>query len=162
MTRYELEGRVIVYLDESGYEEDMPRTHGYSLRGERCYNTKDWHNKGRANAIGAIIRFLFLTVCLFNENINLDVFYAWITQDLIPKLPPNAVIVMDNATFHKRKDIIQAIEKAGHTPEFLPSYSPNLNPIEHKWAQAKAKRRKERCDVMELFQKPNLCNFIVV
>jgi len=39
-----------------------------------------------------------------------------------------------SATFHKRNDALEAIEKAGHTVEFLPPYSPDLNPIEKKWA----------------------------
>ncbi|WP_425347684.1 transposase [Spartinivicinus poritis] len=30
--------------------------------------------------------------------------------------------------------------------EYLPPYSPDLNPIEHKWAQAKAIRKQHRCD----------------
>ncbi|WP_176486992.1 hypothetical protein [Candidatus Regiella insecticola] len=30
-------------------------------------------------------------------------------------------------------------------------YSPDFNPIEHKWAQAKARRRKYRCDIDTLF-----------
>ncbi|WP_417911164.1 transposase, partial [Candidatus Electronema sp. PJ] len=40
----------------------------------------------------------------------------------------------------------------GHQLEFLPPYSPDLNPIEHKWAQAKVLRKKYRCSVEELFQ----------
>jgi transposase len=28
--------------------------------------------------------------------------------------------------------------------EYLPSYSPDLNPIEHKWAQARASQEKTR------------------
>jgi len=88
---------------------------------------------------------------LFPENINADTFYAWITQDLLPKVPEQAVIVMDNATFHKRTDIIEAINQSSCVLEFLPPYSPDLNPIEHKWAQAKSIRRKERCTVNELF-----------
>ncbi|WP_420836490.1 transposase [Candidatus Fukatsuia symbiotica] len=35
--------------------------------------------------------------------------------------------------------------------EYLPTYSPDLNPIEHKWAQAKALRRKRQCDIDTLF-----------
>jgi hypothetical protein len=35
------EGRTIVYLDESGFAKDMPRTHGYSKRGERRFGTHD-------------------------------------------------------------------------------------------------------------------------
>ena len=73
-------------------------------------------------------------------------FYAWLTLDLLPKIQPDTVIVMDNATFHKRADMIQAIESHGCIVEFLPTYSPDLNPIEHKWAQAKALRKKYRCD----------------
>jgi len=149
--RYKIKGIPIVYLDESGFAVDSPRTHGYSAEGSRCYAAKDWHARGRLNAIGAIIGFVLLTVCLFDCNINSDIFYAWLTKDLLPKIPTNAVIVMDNASFHKRKDMTEAIKNAGHTPLFLPPYSPDLNPIEHKWAEAKAKRRKERCNVNEFF-----------
>lgn len=137
---------------------DSPRTHGYSKKGSRCYAQKDWHARGRLNAIGAIIGFTFLTVSLFDCNINSDVFYAWLTQDLIPKISSRSVIVMDNATFHKRADMIEAIEKAGHIPLYLPPYSPDLTPIEPKWAQAKAVRRKERCGIYELFSDQKYAN----
>jgi len=140
-----------VYQDESGFAQDMPRTHGYALKGERCYGKQDWHARGRINAIGALIGKKLLTVCLFECNINSDVFHAWIMQDLIPQLPPNSVLVLDNATFHKRMDARQAISDAGHTLLFLPPYSPDLNPIEHKWAQAKLLRKSLHCNVFDLF-----------
>jgi transposase len=151
MSAYESEGRTIVYLDESGFTQDMKRTHGYSAKGERCYGVYDWHSKGRLNAIGAIAGFVFLTVGLFEGSVNSDVFYGWLIQCLIPVLPARAVVIMDNASFHKRNDMIEAIEQAGALLEFLPPYSPDLNPIEKKWAQAKAIRRRERCNVDTLF-----------
>ncbi|MDP5157103.1 MAG: transposase [Flaviramulus sp.] len=58
------------------------------------------------------------------------------------KHPKHSVIVIDNATFHKRNDAIQVIEQAQLNLEFLPPYSPDLNLIEKKWAQAKSIRRK--------------------
>jgi transposase len=70
---------------------------------------------------------------------------------LLPSVPKQSVIVLDGAPFHKRSDIIETIETKGHTVQFLPSYSPDLNPIEKKWAQAKAIRRKERCNPYDLF-----------
>ena len=149
--RYQQEGKPLVYLDESGFSHDMPRTHGYSVKGARCYGVHDWHAKGRINAIGAISNFTFITLALFETTINSDVFFAWLTQDLLPHIPSNAVIIMDNATFHKRADMIQAINHHGIILEYLPPYSPDLNPIEHKWAQAKAIRRRYRCGVDELF-----------
>ena len=129
----------------------MPRNYGYPDIGSRCYGTQDWHAKGRLNAIGAIVGMTFITLSLFASSINSDVFYAWLTQDLLPKVKSGAVIVMDNATFHKRSDMLEAITNAGCIPEFLPPYSPDLNPIEKKWAQAKSIRRKHRCTIDELF-----------
>ncbi len=89
---------------------------------------------------------------MFDGNINSDIFYAWVTNELLPVLPANAVVVLDNATFHKRQDIQYVIRRAGHTLEYLPPYSPDLNPIEHKWAQAKNIRKKKRCSVEKLFK----------
>ena len=74
-------------------------------------------------------------------------------QELLPILPDQAIIVMDNASFHKRDDMVEAIEQSGHQLEYLPPYSPDLNPIEKKWAQAKAIRKQKRCDVDTLFSK---------
>ena len=131
---------------------DAPRDSGYSEKGTRCYASKDWHSRGRVNAIGAICGFKILNVCLFEGNINSDVLYAWVTKELVCSLPEKAVIVLDNATFHKRSDSIQAIQNEGHDVLFLPPYSPDLNPIEKKWAQAKCIRKKYRCNPYELFQ----------
>ena len=153
MAQYEHEGRVIAYLDESGFAHHMPRTHGYAKKGRRCFGICDWNAKGRTNAIGAVIGFVFITIGLFEGSINSDVFYAWLTIDFLPKLKPGTVMVMDNATFHKRADMALAIGEHGCILEFLPPYSPDLNPIEKKWAQAKSIRRRHNCSVDQLFSE---------
>lgn len=130
----------------------MPRRHGYAAVGQRCYGSCDWHARGRTNVIGALIGKLLLTVGLFKTNINADIFYQWTVQNLLPKLPQASVVVMDNASFHKRSDIRSAISNAGHSLEFLPAYSPDLNPIEKKWAHAKSVRKKLSCSISELFK----------
>lgn len=134
----------------------MPRTHGYAPKGKRCYGRQNWGAKGRTNAIGALMGGLLLTVSLFQTTINTNVFNRWMEKDLIPKLPPQCVLIMDNASFHKGDQMKQALKKAGHTLLYLPPYSPDLNPIEHKWAQAKAIRRKKRCDINELFAQTEI------
>ena len=130
----------------------MPRTYGYSLKGQRCYGKHDWGARGRTNVIGALLGKKLLTVSLFEQNINTNIFNSWVSQDLIPKLPAKSIIVMDNATFHKSKDMHYKIQIAGHILEYLPAYSPDLNPIEHKWAQAKSIRKKHFCDIDTLFR----------
>jgi transposase len=74
-----------------------------------------------------------------------------LTQDLLPKTASGSVIVMDNASFHKRTDIVDAIKEHGCIVEYLPPHSPDLNPIEKKCSQAKSVRKRERCDVDTLF-----------
>jgi len=45
----------------------------------------------------------------------------------------------------------QNLEQAGHVLEYLTTYSPDLNPIEHKWATAQAILRQKGCSVEALF-----------
>jgi transposase len=134
----------------------MPRTHGYALKGQRCYGQQDWGAKGRTNVIGALLAGSLLTISLFQTTINTDIFTGWIEQDLIPKLPPNSVVVMDNAAFHKGDAMKQSLQNAGHTLLYLPPYSPDYNPIEKKWAQAKAVRRRVGGTIEALFQNYEL------
>ncbi len=105
----------------------------------------------------------------YSLDFRKHVFHAWVVQELLPNTPKNSVIVLDNATFHKRSGTLQAIEEAGHAVAFLPPYSPDLNPIEKKWAQAKSIRKNTTillmnffyiliCDVLYLFSYTPNCN----
>lgn len=150
------EKRPIVFIDESGFAHDMPRTHGYAEKGKRCYGKHDWGAKGRTNVIGALLGKALLTVTLINSSVNAVVFNAWVEQHLIPNLPSNSIVIMDNATFHKSPLLEPMITAAGHQLLYLPPYSPDFNPIEKKWAKAKRLRRKSQCSLDELFLLPDL------
>jgi transposase len=49
---------------------------------------------------------------------------------------------MDNASFHKSPKIQQLIEARGAKLLYLPTYSPDLNPIEHCWYPLKVAIKK--------------------
>jgi transposase len=120
--------------------------YGHMVIKQKAYGVKVY------KAIGALLEGSILTVCLIAGMVNGAVFKAWLAQDLIPKLTTSCVVVMDNATFHKVNGISELIEKAGHQLLYLPPYSPDLNPIERKWAQVKALRNKLRTnDIDALF-----------
>jgi transposase len=133
----------------------MPRIHGYAPKGHRCPGVQDWQARGRTNVIGALLAGTLLAVGLTTANVDADMFNLWLERFLLPELPPKAVLVMDNAAFHKRNDTQALIKKTEHTLEYLPPYSPDLNPIEHKWAQAKSVRRKTGQTVDQIFQDTN-------
>ncbi len=151
--QYDKEGKSFVFIDESGFSHDTPRTHGYSLKGHRCFGLKNWGAKGRTNVIGALLGTTLFAIGLFDCNIDRNVFLIWLAKILLPELPKNSVIFMHNASFHKGKNIEQAIINAGHQLEYLPTYSPDLNPIEHKWSQAKRKKMEIGCNLDDLFLK---------
>ena len=92
-----------------------------------------------------------IAVGLIFGSVNTEVFTSWTKQILLPSLAANSVIVMDNAAFHKGKEMKSIIEDAGHTLLYLPAYSPDLNPIEKKWAQAKHIRRSTNCSIDQIF-----------
>ena len=92
------------------------------------------------------------SVSLWDCSIDSDVFHEWVKTDLLNKVPDQSVVILDNASFHKRLDTQVLLSQHGHTLLFLPPYSPDLNPIQHTWAKLKAIRRKLRCDVDTLFQ----------
>ena len=135
----------------------MPRLYGYAPKGRRCFGTQDWGAKGRTNVIEALLFGDLLTVTLFQSNVNTEIFNIWIMQDLIPKLPPQSVVIMDNASFHKGISMQKEIEDAGHTLLYFPPYSPALNPIEKKWSQTKAIRRRVGGSIEALFKEYTLC-----
>ena len=91
-----------------------------------------------------------LAPMLFAGTMNAELFNRWLSEMLIPELPPSSVIIMDNAAFHKHPSTKELIEHAGHKLLYLSPYSPDLNPIEHRWAQLKAQRRRSRLSPEQL------------
>ncbi len=139
-----LEFTVLIYLIIS---------YSYNIKGLRANGEYNWQLKNCTNAIGAILHNQLLTVGLYDCSVNTSVFESWVEQDLLPKLKSTSVLIMDNATFHKGKKLIELIKSAGHYIVWLPKYSPDLNPIERMWSRVKSIRRKFRVkDIDELFK----------
>ena len=139
LDRFTQQGYPIVYIYARGFEHETIRSHGYSLKGTPCIDSYNWQGKKRTNVIGALYEKMLFALDTFEKNINSDIFYDWCKYTLIPSLKRKCVIIMDNASFHKR--VQRLLNRHGHRLLFLPPYSPDLNPIEKKWAQVKFLRQ---------------------
>ena len=63
-------------------------------------------------------------------------------QVLVPDFKPGDVVITDNLSSHKPAGIRTLIEAAGAPLLFLPTYSPDFNPIEKAFSRLKAILRK--------------------
>ena len=79
---------------------------------------------------------------LLEEAMTRDAFDVYVTQVLAPTLQCGDVVLIDNLNVHKSEIARQAIEARGARLEFLPPYSPDLNPIEKCWAKIKTVLRR--------------------
>lgn len=133
----------VVFVDEAGIDNDEVYPYGWAPKGKRLKLFKPGCKTQRVSIIGALNLKHFFAPLFFEGYTNRDVFIAYLKKVLIPELKPGQYVILDNASFHKNSTIRKLIEDAGCFLKYLPSYSPDLNPIEHYWHSLKNSLRKE-------------------
>ena len=143
--------RDIVYFDESGFDAQTHRPHGWAKRGVKVHGrTTGNKRKGRTNLIMAQRRKTWIAPMLFSGTCTHETVTSWIQKCLIKELRPNSLIIMDNAPFHNKTRIANILEKHGHTLMPLPTYSPDLNPIEQSFAIIKRRRQNDKSHIDQI------------
>jgi len=127
----------VAYLDESGVQKEMNPIRGRAKRGVRLYQETSGKRTKKDNVIAGYLNGIILALCIYSWTTDTDWFCLWFEYTFIPSLKTNSVIIMDNATFHSKVYLPVIAEAYGHRIIWLPKYSPDLNPIEHKWATMK-------------------------
>lgn len=131
----------LVYVDETGFAPEAGRGHGWSERGRKVHGEHAGRRRPRTNLIAARRGQRFFATLLFQGAAQADLVNAWTRQMLCKELQPGSTIIWDNAAFHKKSDLAAIAAEHGHSVLFLPPYSPDLNPIEHDFANLKKLRR---------------------
>ena len=127
----------IHYIDETGFQKFLHREYAYAPRGEKVYDRISGKKFRRTSIVAAKRGGSIIAPWQYDGTMNGMLFETWFEQHLIPELPENSVIVMDNASFHRKKRLYAIAEKYHMILIFLPPYSPELNPIEKEWANLK-------------------------
>jgi len=99
----------------------------------RCLGERRGHAQKRISMVAALCRGQVIAPFTFGGSCDAQLFEWWFENRLLPLLEPGQVIILDNATFHRKKKLRLLLESGGCTLLPLPVYSPDFNPIEHLW-----------------------------
>jgi len=136
----------LVFVDETGIDTRMARTHARAARGRRAPGKVPWGRWERLTVVGALaLDGGVIASMSIAAATGTAVFLAFVEQVLAPALRdrPDAIVIMDNLPAHKAEAVRDALDRAGLRHRHLPPYSPDLNPIEQAWSKLKTRLRAE-------------------
>lgn len=132
----------LVFLDESGMNVTMSRSHAWVKRGEEFIDRIPMNRGKNLTLMGAIRRRGWIVLSTILQTTNSDRFVAWLRKKLLPKLERGDVLVMDNLGAHHDPRVQPACTARGVRVLYLPPHSPDFSPIEPAWALQKQFVRK--------------------
>lgn len=137
------DARRLVFVDESGFNTSMTRLRARAPRGERAYG-KVPRNRGKNQTLIASITLQGA----MGESMTLEgatdalAFEAYVEHFLAPSLREGQVVVLDGLGAHRTEKVRELVQARGADLVFLPSYSPDMNPIEEAFSKIKQLVRK--------------------
>jgi transposase len=125
----------IWYGDETGLEGEPKPRRSWAIKGSRPRVT---HNGDhiRLNILGTVCPRIGEFFVIEASHCDTEVFQVFLDEaakSIIPARKRN-IIILDNASWHKRKSLNWHFFE----PLYLPPYSPDFNPIERIWLIMKA------------------------
>jgi transposase len=127
----------LVFVDECGTHTSLGPIYGYAPRGERLRLSVP-RKRGKNTTLLASMTIEGMGPSLAVEGATTAVvFEAYVEKVLAPSLKEGQIAVMDNLGAHRPKRVRELIEERGATLLYLPSYSPDYNPIEEAFAKVK-------------------------
>jgi len=139
-----------VFVDESGFNTSMGRLRARAPKGKRAFG-KIPRNRGKNQTLIAAITLqgAMGAPMTVEGATDSEAFEAYVEHFLAPTLEEGQVVVLDGLGAHRPKRIRALVEARGADLVYLPSYSPDYNPIEEAFSKIKHLVRKEGQRVRE-------------
>jgi transposase len=147
------------FIDEVSRDERVVgRLYGRSRKGQRARKCQPFTRGRRTSTVGVLTIDGFLCGMSVEGSLTKDVLLKWLEFSVVrnhsilsigymltlfqlPKCSaypgPCSVLVLDNATIHHGDEILVLADRFGVRIEYLPPYSPDLNPIEEAFSKIK-------------------------
>src|SRR5215213_4136594 len=139
----------LVFVDEMGTNTSLSALYAWAPKGQRAHCSVP-RNRGVNTTVLSSMSAEGMGSSLTVEGATTSVvFEAYLEQVLAPTLRRGQVVVMDNLSAHKGERVRELIEERGCELIYLPSYSPDLNPIEEAFSKIKGLVRKAEARTKE-------------
>jgi transposase len=147
------------FIDESGAHLGLTRLCGRAAPGERVVEATPGYSGRHYTLVAALGLTEVTATWLLPDAMTRDAFEVYVEQVLAPTLVAGDVVLIDNLNVHQSETARQQIEARGARLEFLPPYSPDLNPIEKCWAKVKAVLRRLKARTFDELVEAVCCAF---
>jgi transposase len=134
--------RRLVFLDESGLNAAMTRSHAWVKRGCEFVERTPMNWGGNLTLLGAMRVTGWVLLSTMFASTNRKRFVRWLRGRLLPRLRRGDVLVLDNLSAHHDARVESLCAAFGVRVVYLPPYSHDFNPIELGWALQKQYVRK--------------------
>jgi transposase len=137
-----MDGECFVFIDETSATTAMTRLSGWGPKGQRLVDAAPQGHWKTTTFVAGLRASGIIAPFVLDGPMTGDAFRIYVEQVLAPELEPGDAVVMDNLSTHKVAGVREAIWAAGASLLYLPSYSPDFNPIEQLFAKFKTLLRK--------------------
>jgi transposase len=127
----------LVFIDETGITLSMTSRYAWSEAGERAVDRAPFRRGGSATLVAALTLTGVEAPFLFPGAMDGTALRTYVSEVLVPCLPRRSIVIWDNLAVHGDPAVRDALKVKDITIEFLPPYSPDLNPIELAWSKLK-------------------------
>lgn len=131
----------LIYVDETGIDKCLYREYARAPRGQKVKAKISGRKYHRTNIVAGICQGKWIAPMEYTGTTDSMLFETWFVNCLLKEARQGSTIVLDNATFHKKTILAYLAKQHNCDVLFLPPYSPDLNPIELRWAWLKRKLR---------------------
>jgi transposase len=124
-----------------------------SPKGKRAYGAIPRNRRANITLLAALSLQGMGEALILEGSADSAVFEISIEQILAPSLHTGQIVILDNLSTHTGEKVRHAIEARGCQLLFLPSYSPDLSPIEEAFSKLKAFLRQVGARTPETLQE---------
>lgn len=125
-----------IFIDESSTRLNMTPLYARSPKGQRAIAVVPKRSTN-ITLIAAMSKQGMQATMTLEGSLDGDAFEVYVETVLVPTLKPGQTVILDNLRVHENSKARTLIEGAGCTLRFLPTYSPDLTPIECGFSKIK-------------------------